>query len=313
MHACVLRVRQGCPSHLCTMTMPSLPGRAALYAAFLCTTLLGGCAEEELLEPTPPPPEAAPPEHLTLGNPSAAVADPEQSDNYLVSKYEYALAYDNGRGTAKWVSWHLNADWLGNAERCDCFMPDTTLPPGFFVAQTWDYSGTGFDRGHLCPSADRLLTDADNAATFLLSNIMPQAPQLNQGIWAELEDYARTLVDQGNELYIITGGYGTGGTGSQGGNSVALANGAIKVPARYWKVMLILPNDDADDIARITPDTRLIAVDIPNTQAASAWPWGDYRTSVDVIETNTGLDLFDRIPAALQSELEAGVDNGPTQ
>ena len=60
--------------------------------------------------------------------------------------------------------------------------------------------------------------------------------------------------------------------------------------------------------------TRLVvqrcAQHIPNTQAASALPWGDYRTSVDAIEAATGLDLLNRIPAAVQAELEAGVDSG---
>jgi endonuclease G, mitochondrial len=280
---------------------------------FLSVLLLGGCAKEEVPAPTPPVVEAPPPLHLTLGNPSGATSDGSQPNNHLVSRHQYALAYANSRGTARWVSWHLNSDWLGNAERCDCFLPDSTLPAGFFLAQTWDYSGTGFDRGHLCPSSDRDQNDADNAATFLLSNIMPQAPQLNQGIWAELEDYARTLVYQGYEVYTIAGGRGMGGTGSFGGTTTTLAGGAITVPARYWKVLLILPNDDADDIPRITPDTRVIAVDIPNTQAASALPWGDYRTSVDAIETATGLDLLSRVPGAIQAELEALVDNGPTE
>ena len=145
-----------------------------------------------------------------------------------------------------------------------------------------------------------------------LTNIMPQAPQLNQGIWAELEIYARTLVAAGNELYIITGGYGSGGTGSQGGTTTTIANGAITVPARYWKVLLILP-DGQDDLSRITPDTRVIAVDIPNTQAASALPWGDYRTTVNAIEASTGYDLLNLVAATVQDELEAVVDGGPTE
>lgn len=286
--------------------------RPALVLVLFGAFVLGGCGKAELPEHTPV--VVAPlPEHLTLGNPSGASSDATDPDNVLINRYQYALGYSNSRGGARWVSWHLNADWLGNAERCDCFLPDTTLPAGLFQAQTWHYSGSGFDRGHLCPSGDRDGNDADNAATFLLSNIMPQAPQLNQGIWAELEDYARSLVIGGNELYIVAGGYGSGGTGSQGGTTNTLAGGALTVPARYWKVLLILPNDDGADIPRITTDTRVIAVDIPNTQAASALPWGSYRTSVDAIEASAGLNLFDQVPATVQNALEASVDNGPTQ
>lgn len=284
-----------------------------LRPALLAALLLPACAKEELPAPDEPGLPGALPLHLTLGNPSGAIADGTQPDNHLISRHQYALGYSNSRGTATWVSWHLGAEWLGTAERCDCFTPDAALPAGFFVAQTWNYSGTGFDRGHLCPSSDRVLNDADNAATFLLTNIMPQAPQLNQGIWAELEDYARSLVDSGHELYIISGGRGSGGTGSLGGTTTTIANGAITVPSHYWKVLVVLPADDGDDLARITPDTRVIAVDIPNTQAASALPWGSYRISVDAIESATGLNLLDRIPAAVQAEVEAGVDTGPTE
>jgi len=88
-----------------------------------------------------------------------------------------------------------------------------------------------------------------------------------------------------------------------------IANGNITVPERYWKVMLILPVGE-DDLQRITSDTRIIAVDMPNTQQANAQPWYDYRTSVDEIEAVTGLDFFSGLPVALQASLEAGVDAG---
>ncbi|MCB0771059.1 MAG: DNA/RNA non-specific endonuclease [Flavobacteriales bacterium] len=277
----------------------------------LFLALLAACEKAPLPEPDPPPAPEPVPLHLTMGNPSNASDDGSDPDNLLISKHQYALAYTNSRGSARWVSWHLGGEWLGSAERCDCFQPDTDLPDGYFQVQTWDYIGSGFDRGHLCPSSDRDATDADNAATFLLTNIMPQAPQLNQGIWVELEVYARSLVSEGNELYIMAGGYGNGGTGSQGGTTTTLAGGAIAVPARYWKVMLIIPNGD-DDLERVNAETRVIAVDIPNTQAASALPWGSYRVSVDAIETSTGLDLLNHLPAQVQDDLEGAVDSGPT-
>ena len=66
----------------------------------------------------------------------------------------------------------------------------------------------------MCPSDDRDGSDADNAVTFFMSNICPQAPNLNQQVWADLEDFARDLAADGNELYILSGGYGNGGSGS---------------------------------------------------------------------------------------------------
>lgn len=172
-----------------------------------------------------------------------------------------------------------------------------------------DYTNSGFDRGHLCPSDDRDGSDADNAATFLMANIMPQAPNLNQQTWGDLEDFTRDLLADSNEVYLVAGGYGSGGSGSLGGLTTSIAGGSIVVPARYWKVLVILPWG-GNDLARITTSTRVIAVDMPNTQTANALDWYQYRTSVDAIEDSTGLDLLNLLPANLQSLLEVGVDQG---
>jgi DNA/RNA endonuclease G (NUC1) len=152
-------------------------------ALFAFVLVLAACRKEEAAAPAPAPPpkpevDDGRDDHLALGNPSNATTDAAFPENYLVRKAQYALAYTNSRGTARWVAWHHSTARMGNAERCDCFQPDWALPFTFFQANTWDYTNTGFDRGHLCPSADRDASDADNAATFLMTNIMPQAPQL---------------------------------------------------------------------------------------------------------------------------------------
>ncbi|MFN3528971.1 MAG: DNA/RNA non-specific endonuclease [Bacteroidia bacterium] len=248
--------------------------------------------------------------HLTLGNPSGATTSTSNTNNYLMVKAQYALAYQNSRGSARWVSWHLSPAWLGTASRCDCFTVDNSLPSGFFRATSSHYTNTGFDRGHITPSADRNLNSSDNAATFLMSNIIPQAPNLNRQTWANLEAYCRQLINQGNELYIISGGYGQGGSGSQGGVTNTIANGAITVPSRNWKVIVVLPIG-SNDVNRVTTSTRVIAVDMPNAQNVNS-SWGIYRTSVDAIEASTGLNLLSNVPVAIQNVIEAVVDNGPT-
>ena len=282
------------------------------YLLLACVFITTGCKKEAPEPPvatTTPPPVVDPNDPLGLGNPSGAIASVVSANNYLLVRPQYSLGYNNSRGTATWVAWHLSTDWLGPVPRCDCFSPDPLLPSGYFTAYTWDYTNTGFDRGHLCPSGDRTATDADNAATFFMTNICPQAPVLNQQTWAYLESFSRDLAYDGYEMYIYAGGYGSGGSGSLGGTTYTIANGSITVPERYWKVMLILPVGE-DDLERITSDTRIIAVDMPNTQQANAQPWYDYRTSVDDIEAVTGLDFFNGLPVALQSSLEVGVDAG---
>lgn len=250
--------------------------------------------------------------NLAMGNPSGAVFNTSFPDNYLMTKPQYTLSYNNSKGTANWVSWHLSSAWKGSALRCNCFAADNTLPAGFFKAVTSNYTNTGFDRGHQCPSDDRDFSDTDNAATFLMSNIMPQAPKLNQITWAALENYCRTLMTAGNELYIIAGGYGTGGTGSNGGVTNSIASGAINVPSYYWKVIVVLPVG-SNDISRITTSTRVIAVKMPNTQTVSDQAWGTYRVSVDALESLLGYDFLSNVSTSIQSVIEASVDNGPTQ
>ncbi|RCJ41940.1 nuclease [Nostoc minutum NIES-26] len=243
--------------------------------------------------------------HLTMGNPSNAGSS---YSNYLLSKPQYAVSYNCYRGTSNWVSWQLNPSWLGSAPRQDDFRADTTLPSGCYRVTSSDYSGSGFDRGHMAPSADRTNTIANNSATFLMTNMIPQAPDNNQGVWANLESYCRDLVvNQGKELYIISGSYGTGGTGSNG-TRTTIANGNVTVPSRTWKVIVVLnrPNSGASSV---TTSTRVIAVNIPNTQGIRNANWRDYRVSVDSIEVNTGYNLLSNVSTSIQSTIESRVDS----
>ena len=251
-------------------------------------------------------------DNMAFGNPSSAIANVGSPNNYLMVKTQYALAYNNSRGTPYWVSWHLSSAWKGTATRCDCFTADNTLPSGFLKVTTTNYTNSGFDRGHMCPSDDRDGSSTDNAATFLMTNILPQAPRNNQITWVALENYCRTLISAGNELYIVSGGYGSGGSGSLGGTTTTIANGTITVPSRVWKVVVVLPVG-SNDVSRVSSSTRIIAIDTPNTQTVTNQTWGFYRTSVDAIEAATGLDLLSNISDSIEPALEAAVDNGPTQ
>jgi endonuclease G len=250
-------------------------------------------------------------DNMGMGNPSGATTDPANTTNYLMVKTQYALSYNNSKGMANWVSWHLSTAWKGSATRCDCFTQDASLPSGYFKATTSNYTNTGFDRGHMCPSEDRDGSSTDNAATFLMTNMTPQAPILNENVWESLEAYCRTLMSAGNELYIISGGNGTGGSGSLGGTTNSIASGSINVPSHFWKVIVVLPIG-TNDAARVSTSTRVIAVDMPNQQSVSAHTWGYYRTSVNAVESATGYDFLSNVSTSVQSVVEASVDNGPT-
>jgi endonuclease G len=262
--------------------------------------LLLACSEEEVK------PANQQEDNLSMGNPSGAYRG---FDNYLVEKPQYTLSYNSYRGTPNWVSWHLSSAWLGRAPRQDDFRADNTLQNTFYKVIPSDYTNSGFDRGHNTPSADRTLTVSDNSATFLMSNMIPQAPTNNQQTWAKLENYCRQLVNEGNELYIIMGSYGKGGTGSNGFKEM-LAGGKVTVPNRIWKVIVVLPVG-TNDVSRVTTSTRVIAIDTPNSNNIST-SWGTYRTTVDAIEARTGYNMLSNVPASIQDVIEARVDNGPT-
>ncbi len=244
---------------------------------------------------TPPPSSSV---HLTMGNPSGATTDIAQPTNYLMEKPQYAMSYHRDNGRPNWVSWHLDPSWLGSTARQDSFRPDTTLPVGWYQVLATDFSGSGYDRGHMCPSADRTKTVADNDATFLMDNMIPQAPTNNQQTWANLESYCRTLANSGNELYIISGGQGSIGT---------LANGHVAIPANTWKVIMVIPQG-TNDVSRVTSATRLIAVYLPNNNNVVS-DWRQYRVSVDTVESLTGYDFFSNVPTSIQASIESVVDS----
>ncbi|MFL6245990.1 MAG: DNA/RNA non-specific endonuclease [Thermoanaerobaculia bacterium] len=253
-------------------------------------------------------PAYGPEVHLTMGNPSDAEADLSTPDNYLMVKPELTLSYNRDRGTPNWVSWHLDDTWVGSLARVDTFRADPDVPPDWYRVLSIDYFGSGFDRGHMTPNADR---DPEtsmpiNQATFLMTNMIPQAPDNNQGPWANLESYLRTLLPA-NELYIVSGPAGTGGTGSSG-FMTTFANGHITVPAQTWKVALVLPKDSGDDVQRVTAAARTIAVIMPNTQGIRNVDWQNYLVSVDQVEALTGYDFFENVADAVENSIEAGIN-----
>lgn len=251
-----------------------------------------------------------PSENILLGNPSNAVTDVNQPDNYLLVKTQYVMSYNRDRGIPNWVGWHLDSSWIGSANRQNDFRPDPSLPAGWYQVLDSDYSGSGFDRGHHCPSGDRTDTTSDNSATFFMTNMMPQAPNNNQGVWADLEVYCRTLASQGNELYIYAGGYGVGGTGSNGGVTNTIANGHVTVPALTWKVILVIPNG-SNDLYRIGKTTRTIAVIMPNSQSVGTpgtGNWRNYRVPIRKVEALTGYNFFSNVRPMVRSILKLRTD-----
>ncbi|MFP4007919.1 MAG: DNA/RNA non-specific endonuclease [Spirulinaceae cyanobacterium] len=227
--------------------------------------------------------------NMRLGNPSNA--NNSDLNNYLLQKPEFVLSYNCSQGIPNWVSWQLSQDWLGNTNRQDDFRPDETLPDGCYAVRPNDYRGSGYDRGHVTPSGDRTDSIASNSATFVMSNMIPQAPENNREVWRELEEYSRDLVNEGKTLYIIAGGIGQKG---------AIAKNKVTIPQSTWKIVVVLDSANAP----IAADTRVIAVNMPNSDAVRRTDWQDYLVSVDELEKATGYDFLSTVPTDIQNVIE---------
>jgi endonuclease G, mitochondrial len=246
-------------------------------------------------------------DNLALGNPSNAFTNTSYSDNYLMVKNAFTLSYNKSKGIANWVSWHLSTAWQGDTQRQNDFRPDPSLPENWYEVTPSDYSRSGFDRGHLCPSSDRDATIEENQETFFMTNMTPQAPEHNQNIWKNLEEYERLLTEQGNEVYIIAGTIGEGGSGTGGFVKKIGKNENITVPAFLWKIIVVLPVGQ-NDILRINENTRIIAVNIPNDNSIGTNSWKNYRVSVDELERLTGYDFLSNVSVEIQGVIEGMVD-----
>jgi endonuclease G len=137
---------------------------------------------------------------------------------------------------------------------------------------------------------------------------------VNQKAWNQFESYCRDLVRRGNRLYVISGPQGRGGRGTNGPREM-IAGTKVTVPARCWKVVVVVPSGGGsgggEDLARVTPATRVIAIDMPNDNDAVGEAWAPFRTTPAAIESQTGYRFFDRLPADVADALRQRLDKAP--
>lgn len=241
---------------------------------------------------------------MALGNPSGATSDSNNHSHYLTQRRVFAMDYDDSEGEPNWVSWDLTAEDIGHVKRSP-FHADTELPVNFYHVKDGDYVRSGFDRGHMCPSADRTANAAENDMVFTMANIIPQMADNNQGVWEQLESDCRELAKAGNELLIICGPAEFRGTRING-------NGPVFVPQRTWKIVVVVPAGNGPVLNRINPSTRVIAVDIPNIAGIRHDPWQKYLVSVSQLEKLTGFKFFTALKPELAAVLKSKVDGQAT-
>lgn len=279
-----------------------------LLEAKVDDTNINGGGTDPGTDPEPYPGIGKDNDNMAFGNPSNATTSITDENNYLMDQKYFVESYNRSRVIPNWVCWYVGKTSLGSTDRTNSFREDPSLPSGWYRAGSSSYESSGFNRGHNCPSGDRTTTTEANRATFLMTNMIPQTSFNNGTIWGGMETYTRNLVTGGNnEVYIIMGSYGTGGTNDNGVYTETINNGRITVPKYVWKVVVVLPNGD-NDVSRVTTSTRVIAVITPNVNTGTS-AWQSYRVSVDAIEAATGYDLLSVLPDDIENVLEAKVDN----
>jgi DNA/RNA endonuclease G (NUC1) len=230
--------------------------------------------------------------------------DWDESDDLIIRRAEYTTSFNKNLNTPNWVSYDLDASQMGSQDRCDCFTQDPLLPASYAHISTADFTGAGeiagygIDRGHLARSADRTTGSLDNANTFLFSNIIPQAADLNQGPWALMENYLGDLArNQNKEVYIVAGVAGNKGTVKN--------EGKIIIPEKVWKVAVIMPRDEGLAQVHDYRDVEVIAVIAPNKPGVRDTNWTTWKTTVDAVEALSGYDLLSLLPDKIENAVES--------
>ena len=247
-------------------------------------------------------------DHLEFGTPT----DDSPADDHLIVRDEYALSYNATLGTSNWVAWNLDETHIGTAPRCECYTPEPLRPEGSRGTVNFDYTGSGYSRGHIAQSFNRTVTLPDNAATYYTSNIMPQSSANNTGPWGDFENYTVDRArNQDAEVYIIAGG-------EFADDAPTLKNqGNVAIPSWTWKVAVFLDRDETLADVTTRDDIEIIAIRTPNRLEAGvdgsvvgiSRDWETYQIEIDELEALIGYDVLSLLPDAIEAIVESNFDS----
>jgi endonuclease G len=236
--------------------------------------------------------------NVELGTPT----DADPSDDVILDHSFFVLSYNPKKNDPNWVAWHLSAGDIGTTARQDNFAGDDLLPAMYYRVKTTDYTGSGYDRGHMSPSADNTASVMQNTASFLMTNMLPQYHELNAGPWEGLETFERGLaLTDKKEVYIISGGIYDA--------APATIGPGIAVPKSCFKIVVAL--DAGQGPCDVGLSTPIYAVIMPNEKTTTGTKWGDYTTSIDAVEMATGYDFLSGVALNVQAAIESRITKAP--
>lgn len=213
-----------------------------------------------------------------------------EKNEYVVQHKAYALCYSESHEQAKWVAYKLTKQMCehNEEERSDKFKADPLVTTGSALPD--DYKKTGYDKGHLCPAGDMSWSEETMRESFYMSNMSPQLPAFNRGIWKNLESEVRIWAKQNSELYVVTAG-----VLEQDLPKIGTKN-KVSVPEYFYKVILDYKE----------PGYKAIGFLMQNKGSKS--PVLESAVPVDSIERVTGIDFFPHLPDSIESYVEAHID-----
>lgn len=229
---------------------------------------------------------------------SALIELPASPDRgILLSHPQCIIKYNPVTLQPDWAAYRLSAKEVlsENADRTNTFRPDPALAGRRPSASDSDYTRSGYDRGHLAPAADMKASMGSMIASFFLSNISPQDPSLNRGLWSRLEEAVRKEAVRCGAVYVTSGPIFY--TDRITREKIFIGKNRIPVPDAFFKVLLV----------KTEGETRAIAFIVPN--GSTGTDYFRYALSVDEAERITGLNFFRYLPDELEESIESSVDS----
>lgn len=213
---------------------------------------------------------------------------PRTKDSIQIIRHlGYSLAYNEECEQATWVAYSLTKqETNGLIERSDNFIIDSKVTTG--SATKTDYLKSGFDRGHLAPAADMKWSEQAMDESFYFSNMSPQLPAFNRGVWKRLEDKMRDWAVAYDSILIVTGPVLNSSLVKIGPNEVC-------VPTHYYKVILDFKKEKSKAIGFILPNL------------GSKDDLRNFAVTIDSVEQLTGIDFYYQLTDSFEFQLESKI------
>lgn len=230
--------------------------------------------------------EEAPSGSVTFAGLPVRVKSPAPSDIQVINRGNFIIGWSDSLRHPAWCAYHVTKEKKFNDGQRPNFLADKSLP---LSPRPEDYTRSGYDRGHMAPNHAIVSRygDADRKLTFLMSNIAPQRPALNRGVWRDVEHRIADLwTAKYGEIWVIVGAIP-----SASGQRFA---GGIDIPESYFQLI----------VAQEGMDVRALAVVIPQEVGWNAWA-ARYIVTIDELEELTGFDFLSTLPSFIQDPLEA--------